>query len=328
MAVEPYDFHSRTELSANAEGRAVEHLREAFPRVALILASFVRRDVLGEFGRIAPTDSVPMNSSELFMLNEADDNQTGPAVGVLVMTRVCVTSLAEVLLGGAGDGEDRVPTDFERQLVARHLGSALEPLREVLAVTSGRVLALHPVPDARQALSLATVSVIFSLSVDGRSFECGLTLAPTVLDAGSRQPVDGPVVSMARALLDATVELSVSFDAVHIPVAELELIAPGDVIRLDHPLHRPLQGYVFGRPLLALRPGSVGRRLGGQVVAVLAKGEEAPVVMSRRPTAAEQSGSADVMPDTASQAHPAAVIEPLAEPSQFDGALTTTKEHA
>lgn len=274
--VELFDFRDASELSQAAELRASEALGVAIPRVALVLSTLTRRNVLGvltRFELVAP-DEVTTEGCDVYDLTIPLPAGPGVAVtrhpiGAAVIPRNTVTGFAEVLMGGPGDGEDRLPTRFERGLLCRRLGEGLAPLWDGLSLQSTEPPTLTFIDDPLPSLPLSAVAVGVAFSIGERTWELTLVLSSALVDATLAQSRTAPGASMARAVKDVPVDLVVAFPPIRVPAAELDRIAPGDVIRLDHTVGVPLIGLVEGRPLLVVEHGTSGRRLAVRVLDVL-----------------------------------------------------------
>jgi flagellar motor switch/type III secretory pathway protein FliN len=274
--VELFDFRDASELSQAAELRASEALRIAIPRAALVLSTITRRSVGGQLTRFELTapDEVAIEGCDAYDITMPMPAAPGLAatrhpIGTAIVPRVAVTGLSELLMGGPGDGEDRLPTRFERNLLCRRLSEALLPLWDALGLQSleapGLAFIDNPVPE----LPLSTVAVGICFSVGERTWELTLALASAVVDASLGPPPAQNGATMAKAVKDVPVELAVGFGPIKVSAADLERIAPGDVIHLDHGLGTPLVAVVEGRPMLLVRHGTTGRRLAVEVLQVL-----------------------------------------------------------
>ena len=114
--VELFDFRDLSELSHDAELRASEALRLGVPRVALVLSAITRRNVQGTLVRFELVDprDVATDGCDLYDITVPVPAPPGAAVtrqplGVAVIPRQVVTGMAELLMGGPGEGEQRVP---------------------------------------------------------------------------------------------------------------------------------------------------------------------------------------------------------------------------
>jgi hypothetical protein len=275
-AVELFDFRDASELSTDAELRASEVLHTAIPRCALVLSTLTRRNVTAALTRFElidhrdlGTDGCDLYDITIAVRGNGQRAGTRHPLGVAVLPRVSVTGLAEVLMGGPGDGEGRVPNRFERSLLCRRLAEALVPLWDGLGVHGTETPGLTYVEPSMAQLPLSTVAVGMSFAIGERSWELTLAVSSSVIDASLDPRPAGGTVTMAGAVKDVPVDLAVGFAPIRITAADVERIAVGDVIRLDHTVGVPLVAEVQGRPLLLVQHGTTGRRLAAEVIQVL-----------------------------------------------------------
>lgn len=274
--VELFDFHDLSELSQDAELRVSEALQEGVPRMALVLAALTRRNVRGVLTRFELVDrrDVSTEGCDLYDITVPIPPAPGAAItrqplGVAVIPRTVVTGLGELLMGGPGDGEARVPNRFERSLLCRRLSEALGPLWEALGVATIEAPGLTYVDTPLAQLPLSSVAIGLSFAVGDRSWDLTLALASSVVDASlDPQPV-GDSLTMADAVRDVPVEMIVAFSPIPVRASDVHRLAVGDVIRLDQALHVPLVANSQGRPLLLVSHGTTGRRVAVEVVEVL-----------------------------------------------------------
>ena len=116
-----------------------------------------------------------------------------------------------------------------------------------------------------------------SFSAGGQTWEFTLALASTVIDAGLTMQPAADGVAMALAVKDVPVELTVAFSPIKVHATDIQRLAVGDVIRLDHPLAVPLVVETQGRPLLLVSHGTTGRRVAVEVIDVLDVAELAEI---------------------------------------------------
>lgn len=276
MAVELFDFRDLSELSDEAELRASEALYLGLPRLALVLSAITRRSVQASLTRFELVDRAGLNveQCDLYDITVPIPPAPGSAttrqpLGVVVVPRTVVTGLAELLMGGPGDGEARVPNRFERSLLCRRMAEVLVPLWESLGVEAIEAPGLTYVDTSLAQLPASTVAVGLNLVIGERNWELTLALPSTVIDANLDPQPAVEVVSMASAVRDIPVEISVGFSPIKVRATDVARLAVGDVIRLDHALGVPLVADSQGRPLLLVNHGTTGRRVAIEVVQVL-----------------------------------------------------------
>ena len=276
VGVELFDFHDLSELSTDAEVRASEALQLSVPRAALVLSAITRRNVSGSLHRFELVDrsEVITDGCDLYDITIPIQPAPGAAttrqpLGVAVVPRNVVTGLAELLMGGPGDGEERLPNRFERSLLSRRLSEALVAVWDGLGVNTTQPPGLTFVDATLAQLPLSTVAVGLTFSVGERSWDLTLAVAASVVDASLDPQVTVQGVTMADAVRDVPVEITVAFNPITVRASDLRLLAVGDVIRLDHGLDVPLVADSQGRPLLLVTHGTTGRRVAIEVVDVL-----------------------------------------------------------
>lgn len=274
--VELFDFRDLSELSQDAELRASEALGQGVPRVALVLSAITRRNVQGALTRFELVDrrDVATEGCDLYDITVPVPPSPGAAttrqpLGVAIVPRPVVTGMAELLMGGPGDGEVRIPNRFERALLSRRLSEALGPLWEALGIDAIEPPGLTYVDTPLAQLPLSTVAVGVSFSVGERSWDFTLALGSSVIDASLDPQPAADAVTMSLAVKDVPVELVVSFSPIKVRAGDVQRLAVGDVVRLDHPIGVPFVADTQGRPLLLVTHGTTGRRVAVEVVEVL-----------------------------------------------------------
>ena len=265
--MERFDFAAATaeadrEPGAPGLGR---DLATAGLRAGLLLEAMLRRPVTasaGELRRIRPLDAA-VDGGTAFSV----DLGSGPR-GIATAAGPFVTGLAELFMGGPGDAAVRPPTPLESAVFASRLNAALGPVVAVLPVET-----LHLSP-AAPAGGPATELVAFDLTVSAAQVTGTLLLAIPAghftaagLTAPGGDPEPDP--ALVSALQAVPMRLSVRFGAVRLPGDELERLAIGDVVRLPHPVDRPLVAEVDGQPLFLARPGRRGRRLAVEIADIV-----------------------------------------------------------
>ncbi len=295
--VEVFDFRDLSELSQEAELRGSEALQLGVPRVALVLSAITRRNVAGVLTRFELVDrrDVSTDGCDLYDITVPIPPAPGTActrqpLGVAIVPRNVVTGLAELLMGGPGDGEARIPNRFERSLLSRRLTEALAPLWESLGVEAVEPPGLTHIDTPLAQIPLSTVVVGLSFSIGDRSWEFLLALASSVIDASLDPQPAADTVTMAQAVRDIPVEVTVGFSPIKVRASDVQYFAVGDVIRLDHPLDVPLVAESQGRPLLLVSHGTTGRRVAVQVVEVLDVEELVNLAAAEEPAMERRQG--------------------------------------
>lgn len=258
---------------AGAVPKALEaHFGAAVPRFGLLLGSLVRRDAtatLVAIERVTAAD-LPRAGHTWFVVEHAGPGgRTGP--GALVLPDELVVRLAEVLMGGPGLGADRSPTRLEASLVANRLRVALAPVVAGLEETGLGGIHLVPADGDTPPCAPDLLRAVIELVVGGVEGSMELALpAALVGGAGQDRSVPEPHPTVADALERVPLTVAIRFEPVELAATDVDGLAVGDVIRLDHPVGRPLVGELDGRAVLRVRPGRRGRRLAVEVEEVLA----------------------------------------------------------
>lgn len=196
----------------------------------------------------------------------------------------------ERLLGGPGDPAltpiARRPTDLEAALLTHEmLGPAVTAIDEALKDLDGEPSNLTALETAPQPLQLGSpgellLLLTYHVELRGELPTQGLVtlaypVAPLVnhldhlLMGSSSIDEDHAATAasaMQAALLDTRVELRVRLGDSTLGAAELAALAPGDVLRLDHPADRPAELVCDERAVGTAHLGKRGRRLAAQVV--------------------------------------------------------------
>lgn len=260
---------SASHAPADDAVRAVEaHMQTAVLRFGLLLGSLVRRDATATVSvveRIASAD-LPQDGHTWFLVEHS-----GPEPGVMVLADRTVVRLAEVLMGGPGLDCDRPPTKLEASVVANRLTTALATVAaglEEFGLGSLCVVAAEG-DDRRCAPDLVRATI--ELTVGEVSGTVELALPAGMLGAGGpTRAVANPHPTVVEALERVPVTVAIRFEPVELAAQEVDELAVGDVIRLDHPVGRSLVGDLDGRPVMRVRPGRRGRRLAVEVEEVFA----------------------------------------------------------
>lgn len=198
--------------------------------------------------------------------------------------------LVERLLGGPGDPAQadaaRRPTDLETSLIGSELLlPAMRAIDEALpGAPEGEVSELVTIETAPQPLLTSSagelILLTYRIELRGELPAQGLvTIAYPVpplvaqleqLVAGAGSTDDDQVraaeAAMREALLAASLDVRVSLGGGPIDAAALAALAPGDVLRIDHPVTRPAELTCGDRPLGTAHIGRRGRRLAVQII--------------------------------------------------------------
>lgn len=235
-----------------------------------------------------------------------------PAAAVLEMNVQLALVLVDRMLGGQGKPVGpRRPTEVEthllQELVANGLGAFAETLKPLVDVTP-QVGDVDYNPQLVQVVAPSEVVLLLTYRVtiaQGTRSEGLLTicypystLGPALAQLSNNLWLDQSLTASSPAdtaplrheLPTVPVQLTVQADPISVPARDLAALQPGDVLRLEHPVDRPLRAVVGGHDVLLGDLGRRGRRLAFQVTGWRAT-----------PAAADPPPLAPTVPD----AHPA-----------------------
>lgn len=264
MPAAAYDFRAPLPMPAEA-ARLVAAVEDAAPRGGLMLSVACGRPVEMSCG------TVERVSTE--QLSRPGDTWVPlscglPAPALLVVPAALSTALADLFLGGAGAGDDRPATPLEQRLIVRHLLPALEPVRVALAEQGVTALApgapsTEPLPPSAGDTVAVRLTVTLASGVTGTATLAFATraLLPT---AALEALIAAPSAPATAALADVAVVVALRLPGTVVTAADVEGLAVGDVLRLDHPLGTPVIGVVSSadgdQPFLLAGLGRRGRK--------------------------------------------------------------------
>jgi len=208
---------------------------------------------------------------------------------VAVLPAASGAVLADLMLGGRGEmvGPERPMGETEQLVLERvfalwpdHLRSAWHPVAELEVSLDRLEGSLEFVQLASAQETVVTVHLALEgvgdkpMAIDVLLLHTGLQphlarLRSATWAASSRQQVvthRGREL-VRRALVEATLPLSVTIEGLPLGFAELATLSVGDVIPLGHPCSRPLPLSIEGRQLAVGQLGAVGTRMAVQIVA-------------------------------------------------------------
>jgi flagellar motor switch protein FliM len=263
--MEPFDFAAASDDRTPGSPGLERELEQVAARVGLLLEAMLRRPVSAAGGPLTRVRAADLDGGNLTFFG-IDHGEGGH--GIATAPATFVTVLAELFMGGPGHPASRVPTALERSVVASRLTSALGPAARVLPVPPLRLVpsdeVLTPAGEYDRwtfDVRVGDVAGTVALAFPARLF------APGDIRAGGPDPDPDP--DLVAALQPVPLPLTVRFGAVQLPGDELEQLAVGDVVRLAHPVDRPLVAEVDGQPLFLARPGRRGRRLAVEIADVV-----------------------------------------------------------
>ncbi len=285
-----FDFRDPLPMPPGAQ-RLVADVTEAVPRVGLLLGSAAGRPVTVTCGGVRRVALVEI---------AADGDVWAPLLCglpgtcLLLVPRSGTVALADLLLGGRGEVEDRRPTGLEQQLIVRHVVPSLRPLVVALAEYGVQDLAAGPpTDDPLPAGAGEVVAVLIEAALpSGATSRMVLCLpARSLLPAEPARalPAPGPAEDV---LGEVPVDLSLRLPATVVTAEDLEDLSPGDVLRIDPESVLQLSGVLEHadgeRAVLTAGLGRRGRRRAVVVHELLGE--------SAAPAGGDPGGSSGVQP--------------------------------
>jgi flagellar motor switch protein FliM len=277
--VELYDFRRPTTL-AREHSRVLELSFETFARqwgtqltakvrvVSQVTCEEVLMQTYDEYAAALPSTTAMV----LCQLEGAD------AKAVIQFPAASALSWVGHMLGGNGgwSPEERKFTQIEQALVRRLMEDALEDLRYSLGQLLVNPISLDAIQYNSQFAQAAATSDLMIVSTYTVRVGDNITTATVAIPADLLLPQLGeanPTVTAdnARELVTAQlawapVEVSLRLTPATVNPARILDLAVGDVLRLPHPQHRPLDVAVEGHPLAHAAVGANGSRLACVIV--------------------------------------------------------------
>ena len=279
FAAEPYDFRRPTTL-AREHSRVLELAFETFARqwgtqltakvrvVSQVTCEQVAMQTYDEYAA-----GLPPTTAMVLCAIEGMESKA-----VIQFPASAALTWVSYMLGSnqAHVAPERKFTQIEQALVRRLFDDALEDLRYslgLLLVASISVDAIQYNSQFAQAAATSDLMVVssFAIRVGDSSTTATLALpAEAVLpQLGESNPTT--TVANAKQLVAAQVgrvpvEVSLQLAPVHVKPSKILGLVVGDMLRIPHPQHRPLDVMVDGQPLARAAVGSNGSRLACVVV--------------------------------------------------------------
>jgi flagellar motor switch protein FliM len=279
FAVEPYDFRRPTTL-AREHSRVLELAFETFARqwgtqltakvrvVSQVTCEQVAMQTYDEYAA-----SLPATTAMVLCAIEGMESKA-----VIQFPASAALTWVSYMLGSnqAQTPPERKFTQIEQALVRRLFDDALEDLRYslgILLVASITVDAIQYNSQFAQAAATSDLMVVssFAIRVGDSSTTATLALpAEAVLpQLGESNPTT--TVANAKQLVSAQigrvpVEVSLQLAPVHVKPSKILGLVVGDVLRIPHPQHRPLDVMVDGQAIARAAVGSNGSRLACVVI--------------------------------------------------------------
>ncbi|MCU1691763.1 MAG: hypothetical protein JWM64_854 [Frankiales bacterium] len=254
-----FDFSGPLPMPTGA-GRLVTSVVASAPRVGLLLGLACGRDVVVTCPGVRRAALVEVARPGVVW---APLSCGLPDPGLLLVARADAVALADLLLGGTGEAEDRPASEMEQQLLVRHLVPALSPVADALADHGVLGLACGPVSDQPLPAGFGEiVAVPLELALPAGTVVVTVCLpAKSLLPAETGPAALEPASATERVLADVCVDVSLRLPATTVSAGEVEDLAPGDVLSLDPEAAATLLGVLPGgaHPVIVLT-ASLGRR--------------------------------------------------------------------
>jgi flagellar motor switch protein FliM len=255
---QPYDFRRPTKL-AREHGRMLEMVYETVARQwATVLGAELGQPCTVVFAGVEQrsyddyVSSLP--SPNLLSIFQPEPH---PGAGFLQLSLEAGFQAIELMLGGTGGEQpQRIPTEIEGHLVSRVVERLLGELRYGLAAVTEiapSLKALEYNPQFVQVAAATDLYIVaaFTVTIGESSTPATVAMPAPVLalrsadpnsaeDAATRAARTRSRRRMSELVEDVPVEVSVRFVTRTLPSARLLELREGDVIRLDHPVDRPL----------------------------------------------------------------------------------------
>jgi hypothetical protein len=262
-AAQLFDFRDPLPMPAGA-ARLVAAVTGAAPRVGLLLGLACGRTVPVTCPGVRRVALVEV-ATPAAVWTPLSCGLSDP--GLLLIAADAAVALADLYLGGLGEGEARPCTPLEQQLLVRHTLPALRPLAEALADHGVTGLAAGPISDDPLPVGGGEVVAV----PQDLALPTGVVVRLTVcLPAKSLLPSDAdpapavPSRATEAVLGDVQVEVALRLLPTVVSAEDVEDLRPGDVIRLDPDAAGQLVGVLAGTgqdvPVLSAALGRRGRR--------------------------------------------------------------------
>jgi flagellar motor switch protein FliM len=197
-----------------------------------------------------------------------------------------VFPLLELLLGGKGASLEVAPrnlTEIEWSLMEEIVRVMVRPLGEAwqfFLPVEFEVESLVSEPSLLPSINPGqpVVKLAFDLQLGGRTHSLEIAVPQVFFDAATAAHEQQPASSDATTELDlpqklaliedATVGFQVQLDGPTLSIADLLGLKPGQVLKLDYPLEKPLQGLINGTLGIEGLVVNAGKRRAFQVAAL------------------------------------------------------------
>lgn len=255
---QPYDFRRPTKL-AREHGRLLEMVYETVARQwGTVLGSEIGAQCQVVFESVEQRsydDYVSSMPSPSLMAVFVPEPHTGAGF-LQLSTQTGFEAIERMLGGGGGEQPVRIPTEIETQLILRVAERLLGELRYGLAAVTEIAPVLKSLEFNPQFVQVAAATDLyivatFSIKVGDSSAPASVALPAPVLvvrtsdataadDPAARAAREQSRSAMVQAVGDVPVDVVVRFVPRAMPTSRLLELREGDLIRLDHPVDRPL----------------------------------------------------------------------------------------
>ncbi len=245
MPPQLFDFRDPLPMPAAAAG-LVAAVGDAAPRVGLLLGM--------SCGRTLPVSCPAVRRVALVEVATpgavwAPLSCGLPDPGLLLVPASAAVALADLFLGGNGEGEARPASSLEQQLLVQHVLPALKPLGEALRDHGVTGFAAGPVTDKPLPVGggeVVAVPLEVQLPLGGVATLTLCLPAKSLLPADTEPAPATPTSRTQQVLSDVPVELSLRLPSSTVTAEEVEDLHPGDVIRLDQEALSSVVGVLNG----------------------------------------------------------------------------------
>lgn len=271
-----HDFSQPSPLSEEAIKGLSAALERSRDDAGDTLGAITRRPSTVETGELLEPIDLALARAQnitLFAVAGADQGIADSHALIALEERDAV-AVTDLFIGGPGLGTDRILTEIEVAVLSTELPAIVAPL--INAVMFDDELdssTLHVVEIGDELpISNRLVRLGVRLTVDGRSIDIAL-LIPDPDTAETSTPKPFSRSELAVAVAGVEVELVVNLGEVAIAGYELEQLAPGDVIRLDHSEGERVVAEVDGIAVLEGRVGDHHGRIALSVERIVERGD-------------------------------------------------------
>lgn len=294
-SVRPYDFRHPSKLSKD-QLRTLQMIYEGFARLTSSnLSGLLRSQVHVALVSIEQSvfDDYVRALPQRTLLNLATAE---PLPGTFVFEYDTGTAMLIVdrLLGGVGKvpAQERAVTDIEEVLLQSIASVFLDALSEVWAHIAPLEAKLQRLEYSPRFLQIApqnepVLLLLFDLRIHERQTTISMCIPYSVIEpiaseltvqtlfqSAQREVSETESAEVQMRLQRVTVPLAALLGTTQLPVATVNDVQVGDVIRLDGLASDPLVLTVNKKPTYVARPGLVRQGIAAQILGILHDGEE------------------------------------------------------